>query len=116
MVSCITGGTNAFTGHVGLIKKMYVPKEILVLSKAISSIIVCLIGYGIVIGAMLVLGYPMNWAVVLLLPVVLVLTFIFGLGCIFLLSTLAVYVRDIQYFLAPLGIVFFVLTPMRYMA
>ena len=41
LTGCIVGGTNVFTGNVGLIKKMYMPKEILVLARTISSMIVC---------------------------------------------------------------------------
>ena len=112
----ITGGTTAFTGNANMIKKMYFPREILVLARAISSMIVCLIGYSIVLIFLAVTSYPMDWVCVLVLPVVLILAFIFGVGCIFLLSSLAVYVRDIQFALGSIGIAFFVFTPMRYMA
>lgn len=116
MTSCIVGGTDAFIGNAALIKKMYIPKEIFVLSKAISSMIVCLIGYSIVLVGMFIIGYPMDWLTISLLPVIIILMFFFGIGCIFFLSSITVYVRDIQYALGPMGIAFFVLTPMRYMA
>lgn len=116
LTHCITGGTGAFTGNVGMIKKMYFPREILVLANAISSMIVCLIGYSIVLIALLLSAYPINIISLLVLLPLLVLAFIFGTGCIFLLSSIAVYVRDIQYALGSLGIALFVMTPMRYMA
>ena len=115
MTSCIVGGTTAFTGHANMLKKMYVPKEILVLSKSISSFIVCLIGYVVVLVYLVISGYGLELSF-LLLPLVLMIMFVFGVGCVFLLSSVAVYVRDIQYALGPMGIAFFVLTPMRYMA
>ena len=99
-----------------MIKKMYMPKEILVLANAISSMIVCVIGYAIVLVVLLVTSYPLDWACVLLLPFILALAFVFGVGCLFLLSSLAVYVRDIQYALGSIGIALFIMTPMRYMA
>ena len=113
---CITGGTGVFTGNAGLIKKMYIPKEILILSNAISSMIVCIIGYTIVLLSLIISGYPLNWMCLAALPILLVLSFIFGIGCMFFLSSIAVYVRDIQYALGSVGIALFVLTPMRYMA
>lgn len=116
LTSCITGGTGAFTSNVNMIKKMYVPKEIFVLSKAISSMIICLIGTVIVMIAMIVTSYPMDWTFVLTLPLLLFLSFIFGIGCIFFFSSITVYIRDIQYALGSLGIALFVMTPMRYMA
>lgn len=116
LTHCITGGTRVFTGNAGMIKKMYFPKEILVLANAISSMIVCLIGYAIVLIALVVTSYHLDWTCVLLLVPLLVLAFVFGIGCIFFLSSIAVYVRDIQYALGSIGIALFIMTPMRYMA
>ena len=116
LTSCRTGGTSAFTGNAGMIKKMYLPKEILVLSKAISSMIVCLIGYAVVIIVLIITAYPINFLYLLFLPLILLLAFVFGVGCIFMLSSIAVYVRDIQYALGSVGIALFIMTPMRYMA
>lgn len=116
LIQCITGGTTAFTGNANMIKKMYFPKEILVLSHAISSMIVCIIGHIIVLITLAITSYPIDFYCILLLLPLLILAFIFGLGTIFFLSTLTVYVRDIQYALGSIGIALFILTPMRYMA
>jgi ABC-2 type transport system permease protein len=116
LTHCITGGTGAFTGNAGMIKKMYFPREILVLANAISSMIVCLIGYGIVLVTLVITSYPLDWICALLLLPLLALSFVFGVGCIFFLSSIAVYVRDIQYALGSIGIALFIMTPMRYMA
>ena len=116
MTSCIIGGTNAFTGNASMMKKMYFPREILVLSKIISSLIVCLIGYLFVIITIILTSYPLDWSYFFYFPIIVILMVIFGTGCVFLLSSIAVYVRDIQYALGSMSIAFFVLTPMRYMA
>ncbi len=112
----ITSGTGAFTGNAGMIKKMYFPREILVIADAISSMIVCIIGYGAVLFMLAVTGYPMDWRCMLFLPLLLLLSLIFVVGCMFLLSSVTVYVRDIQYALSMTGIALFIMTPMRYMA
>jgi ABC-type polysaccharide/polyol phosphate export permease len=65
---------------------------------------------------MLLTSYQINWLYVLTIPLLLIFAFIFGVGCTFFLSSIAVYVRDIQYALGPMGIAFFIMTPMRYMA
>ena len=41
LTDCIVGGTRAFTDNANMIKKMYVPKEILVLAKVLTSLIIC---------------------------------------------------------------------------
>jgi len=112
----ITSGTNVFTGNAGMIKKMYFPREILVFANAISSMIVCLIGYGSVMIMLVITQYPINWLYVPLLLPLFIISFLFGIGCIFLLSSIAVYIRDIQYALGMIGIALFIMTPMRYMA
>ena len=116
MSRCITGGTNAFTNNAGMIKKMYFPREILALSSATSSMVVCITGYAIVLLGLIVTGFPINWATALYLPLILSLAFIFGIGAILFLSSITVYIRDIQYLLGTMGIALFVMTPMRYMA
>lgn len=116
LTDCIVGGTRAFTDNANMIKKLYVPKEILVLAKVLTSLIICTVGYFIVLVYLIFVSYNIDILCVLLLPLLIVLSFIFALGCVFLLSTLTVYVRDIQYVLSSLSIAFFVLTPMRYMA
>ena len=116
LTHCITGGTTVFISNSAMIKKMYFPREILILANSISSMIVCVIGYAIVLIALIITGCPINWVSILFLPIILLLALIFGIGCLFLLSSITVYVRDIQYALGTTGIMFFVLTPMRYMA
>jgi len=113
---CITGGTGIFTSNSAIIKKMYFPREILVLANVTSSMIVCLIGYGIVLTTMAITGYPMDWRTLLVLPPLLLLAYVFGIGCVFFLSSITVYIRDIQYALGMMGIALFIMTPMRYMA
>ena len=116
LTRCIVGGTAAFTGNAGIIKKMYFPKEILVFSTAISNMIVCIIGYSVVLLMMLLTSYTIEWKCILVMLLLLLLSFMFGIGCIFILSSIAVYVRDIQYALGSIGIALFIMTPMRYMA
>ncbi len=111
----ITGGSGVFISRAGMIKKMYFPREILVLAYVINSMIVCIIGISIVL-IMLVVTNNIDVICLLTLIPLLFLSFVFAVGCVFLLSSIAVYVRDIQYALSTLAIALFIMTPMRYMA
>ena len=116
LTSSVAGGTTCFTGNSGILKKMYLPREILVIARATVSMVVMLIGYAVVIALMVMAGYPLNpVAMLLLLPLAVALYF-FCIGCMLALSSIAVYVRDLQYLLGSLGIAFFVFSPIRYMA
>ena len=116
LTSSVAGGTNCFVGSASMIKKMYFPREILAISQAITSMVIMVIGYAIVILVAIVAGMGVNVSALIWLPLYFVLTYFFSLGSILLLSSITVYVRDIHYFLSSMGIVFFVVTPLRYMA
>ncbi|MBR4226857.1 MAG: ABC transporter permease [Candidatus Methanomethylophilaceae archaeon] len=116
LTSSVAGGCGCFTGNAGILKKMYLPREILVISRATTSMIVMLIGYAVVIGLMAVVGILHNPVTMLLILPLIPAIYFFCIGCMLALSSLTVYVRDIQYLLGSMGIVFFVFSPLRYMA
>lgn len=113
IVSNLTGGCACITSNASMIKKMYFPREILVLSQVLSSFFVMIIGYLVVMICIIISGYNLNISV-LFLPVVMILLASFVLGIVFIISSLTVYVRDIQYFLSSISIVFYFMTPMYF--
>ena len=114
MVSCITGGSGCITGNAMLIKKVYFPREIIVLSYVVSNYIVALIGYSISLLIIVGTGHPIGFNFLFILPMW-IIVFIFGLGCSLLFSSMNVYVRDIQYFLGSINMVFMFLTPLYFL-
>lgn len=114
MTSNLAGGAGAVTSNAGMVKKMYFPREILVLAHVISGFITMLLGYIAVLIIIAVSGYPLDPASLLMLPVILVLMAAFTTGYVFLFSSLTVYVRDVQYILGSLTMVFFFMTPMYF--
>ena len=96
-----------------MVKKMYFPRSILVVSQLISNYITTLIGYAVVLLAIYLAGQEIN-IYILLLPIVLILIFLFVLGYSLFFSALTVYLRDIQYFLSTVSIVFYFMTPMYF--
>ena len=115
LIRSITSGASLFVSNSGMIKKMYFPREILAIASAISTMIVTLIGSVLVFILAGVTGYGYNPVALLLFPVILILTFIFYVGCSLFFGSISVYVRDVQYFMASLSIAFFICTPLRYM-
>ena len=116
LTSSVAGGTTCFTSNSGIIKKMYLPREIIAISSVTVSFIVMIIGYAAVIVFMAATGYPLNPVAMLLLVPLIVAMYLFCLGCTLALSSITVYVRDLQFLLGSLGIAFFVFSPIRYMA
>jgi ABC-2 type transport system permease protein len=93
----VSSGTSSIVGNAGLIKKIYLPREIFPLASVGSALFNFLIQFGILVLATLVFGkFPWHPGLVFLVPSFLLIV-IFGTAFAILLSALNVYLRDIQY-------------------
>ena len=107
-------GAGCILMESNLVTKIYFPREVLPVSLVCSKLIGFLISYGIVILIMLAGNYGMNLYVILALPSVIILHFLFTLGLVLLLSSLDVYFRDFQYMTGILLNALFWATPVMY--
>ena len=106
-------GTQSIVGNGQIIKKVYIPKYIFPLSKALFAFFNFILT---LIPAMIVILYyripiTINY---LLLPIVLAGLFMFALGIGFFLSALQVFMRDTQYLYTILLTLWTYLTPIFY--
>ncbi|SUO04161.1 polysaccharide ABC exporter membrane-spanning protein [Faecalicoccus pleomorphus] len=94
--SVVNAGTVSMITNAGIIKKVYFPREILLISQALSGIINFFISCIIVVIFCIGTGAGISYHLILL-PVIAVIEMILSLGVIFILSALEVYVQDIEY-------------------
>ncbi len=96
-----------------LVKKIYFPREILPLSVVGGSVINYLLSLVILVPFLLISGYrpTVDW---LFVPLILLLETIFTVGLSLLLSSLTVYLRDIEHMLGIFLMLWFYLTPVVY--
>lgn len=113
LIGGITTGGSLFTSNSGMIKKIYFPKEILAIINATSAAIIMAIGYIIVYIMTIAMGHAICISAIPFVILILLLVIIFNMGCSLLLGSLAVYIRDIQYFMSSVTLIFFVCTPIR---
>lgn len=109
----IIGCTGCIKGNAGVVKKVYFPRKILVLSQVLSNLINFFFTIPIMLIFCIVFGIPLTWHL-LWLPVIAVIEaiMIYGMGLI--LSAVNVYVQDVEnivQFLLNLG---FYATPIVY--
>ena len=116
LTGALTGGCSCILGNASTVKKMYFPREILILSQATTNFIITLIGYAFVIAAAVIIGHHLDYLALLFIFPLLLLTFLFGVGIMLITSSITVYVRDFQYALGSISMVFFFMTPMFYIA
>lgn len=109
----VNGGMSSLVANENLIKKVYFPRSVLVVSNALAALYTWSIEMLVLVVVLLVLGAnPLPW-----LPLVIVMMlvlFVFAVGVALLLSIANVYFRDMQHLVAILFQVWFYLTPIVY--
>ena len=110
----ITTGTKSIVVNAGLIKKVYLPREIFPLASAGSAIFNFAIQFAVLIVATLVLGqFPLGWNL-LYVPAAIALALVWGLALAVLLSALNVFLRDVEYLVEVGMLIFFWASPIVY--
>ena len=93
--SATSGAMKSIRGNAGMIKKVYVPKYIYPLSSVLFNYIIFMLSLVVLVVVAIVLKvYPTIYLVQALIPLALILITAFGVGMI--LSTMAVFFRDLE--------------------
>lgn len=103
----------SIVGNAALLKKRYVPKYIFPLSRVTSALVDLIFSFGALLIVMAVTGSRFHWTF-FLFPMVLVQIYVFCCGFGFLLATLNVFFRDIQYIYNAVLTAWLYLTPIFY--
>lgn len=104
---------SAIIGNAALIKKVYVPKYLFVLSRVFSSFINLMASFTALILVMLATRAELHWTVLLsVIPLFLLMVLSLGIGLI--LSALTVKFRDIMHLYSVFTTVLLYLTPVIY--
>jgi ABC-2 type transport system permease protein len=93
----VSGGTGSIVANGGLVKKIYLPREVFPLSVVGSALFTAAIQLGILILATVLVGKPPVGAGLLYAPPALFVLLVYATAFAFLLSAVNVYLRDIQY-------------------
>ena len=92
-------GLGSLVGNGNLIKKVYFPRELLVVSGTASLVVTMLIEMGVLCAILLIVGnMVLPWIPVVILLIAIEAVFVFG--CALVLSVCNVYFRDVQYLIA----------------
>lgn len=93
--STVLGGTNAIKSNAGIIKKVYFPREILLLSQVASGLVNFMISCVIILAFCIGTGVGVS-AHIILVPVIALVESLLVLGLILILGSVNVYVQDIE--------------------
>ena len=110
----VSSGTMSIIGNAGLIKKVYLPREIFPLAATGSAIFNFVIQMVVLVDATILLGqFPLSWNL-LYVPVAIVIVLVWGVAFALLLSALNVYLRDVQYLVEVAMLILFWASPIVY--
>lgn len=105
--------TTAIVSNAGIVKKVYFPREILPISIVTSNLVNFIISCIIIFAALLISGVGIS-IYALFIPIIVLIQYIFSLGLSFILSSITVYIRDLEYFINVLMMLWFYLNPIVY--
>ena len=108
-----TNSMSAVIGNASLIKKIYVPKYLFVISRVFSSFINLMASFTALLLVMVAMRAELHWTV-LLIPIPLMLLVLFCLGISLILSAITVKFRDIMHLYSVFTTALMYLTPVIY--
>ncbi len=108
-------GTSCVSNNSSILKKVYFPREVLPLSVIISNTIQYFFSLVIIFIALLISGVGISWFVVFL-PIVILVQITLALGLVLILCAINVYIRDVQYMMAPIMMIWMYASPILYTA
>ncbi|MFN4212932.1 MAG: ABC transporter permease [Microgenomates group bacterium] len=113
MVNSLSSSMNVFISDASLIKKIYFPREILVLSTMLAKTFDFALSFLIFLAMMFFFKVPLTAFIFLFIPIFLIqFLFVYSLGLI--LAALNLYYRDVQYLFNLVITLWFYLTPVIY--
>ncbi|MGN6218095.1 MAG: ABC transporter permease [Microbacterium sp.] len=93
----LSGATGSIVANSGLVRKVYVPREVFPLSSVGAALFTFGVQLLVLIAACLLFGVPPVWPDILYAVPSVVIILVYGTALGLLLSALNVYLRDVQY-------------------
>lgn len=112
--SSLVGGATSVVSQENLIKKIYFPRQVLPISFVTSSFVNMLLTFLVIFAVLLISRFGINFAVVWMLPIVMIVEYLFAMGISMITSALTVYFRDLEYILGILAMCWMYMTPILY--
>lgn len=109
----VISAASCVVNNSAILKKIYFPREILPISIVTSNLVNFLISSLIVIIALFISGIGLSWYC-LFVPLIILVQYIFSLAVSFIISAVTVYIRDLEYFISVLMMLWFYLCPIVY--
>lgn len=114
--SALSDTSNVLIANQSIITKVYFPRLILPLSAVATKLVDFLIASVILVGMMIYYGYTPHWSGLLIMPLLLIITFMAAVGGGLFLAAVNVKYRDVRYALPFFIQILLFVTPVIYPA
>lgn len=111
--TALQGGCGLIVYNTSMVTKVYFPREVLPLSYTLSGIMNMIFSYMIVFPMLFLFKIPFTWNM-MWLPILLLTQGILCLGVTFLVSSINVYFRDLEYLISVGLMALYFMTPIMY--
>ena len=111
-VEALGTGVGSVTSNANLVKNTLFPIELASVKTVLTSQGTQVVGTGMLLGVLLVLDKLTLWS--LMLPLIWFLQLIFAIGWVWILSSLNVYMRDLQYGVSVMTLILMMVSPIAY--
>lgn len=112
----ISAGTSSVLVNAGLVKKVYLPREIFPLAAVGGALFNFAVQFIVLLAATFVVGRPPLTPYILLVPLAIALMVVLGTAIALVLSSVNVYLRDVQHIIEIVLLVLFWASPIVYSA
>ncbi len=110
----LSGGASCIMSQQEMVKKIYFPREVLPISLVTSQFVNMLLSFIVVFAVLLISGKGINLIAICYLPIIMCVEYIFALGIAFIVGSLTVYLRDLEYIVAIIVMAWQFLSPVLY--
>lgn len=110
----ISAGTASIVGNAGLVKKVYLPREVFPLSVVGSALVTLATQLVVLAAAVVISGHIPTGSRLLYAPLALLVLLVYATALALVLAAINVYLRDVQYLVEISLTVLFWLTPVCY--
>lgn len=110
----VTGSSSCILAQQDMVKKIYFPREILPIAFVTSQFVNMVLSFLVVFIVLIICGKGFCLNAILYLPIIMVIEYMLSLGAALLFSSITVYIRDVEYLLGIIIMVWQFLTPVMY--
>jgi len=113
-MTSVTGGTSCIWSQKDLVNKIYFPREVLPIAYVTCQLVNMLLSFVVIFAVILFTRHGINPAAFMYLPIIILIEYILALGIAFFVSSITVFLRDVEYIMGIAMMAWQFMSPVMY--